>query len=171
MSAIADAAGADAGAEDRLVASARASSLQELRDDCARTKAAASADAESRRARIHHRRSLRTYTDAEGAWHLHARNNPEVGAEIMAVLDAIRDRLFAQARTAARREPTEDYATDALHALARDAAGTGSTATATADTTPTRPTPTRPKAAGASRAKDHRAGRPGGAATGLSRPR
>ncbi len=142
VSAIADAAGADPGAEARLVKLARASSLQELRDDCARTKAAASADAESRRARIHRRRSLRTYTDAEGAWHLHARNNPEVGAEIMAVLDAIRDRLFAQARAEARREPTEAYAADALRALA---AVTGS---ATANTTPTRP-----KAAGASRAK------------------
>ncbi len=119
VSAIADAAGADPSAEARLVEAARRTSLQELRDDCARTKAAASADAEARRRRVHDRRCLRTHTDAEGAWHLQLRNNPEVGAEIMAVIDPIRDRLFAQARAEGRREPTEAYAADALTALAR----------------------------------------------------
>ncbi len=51
-------------------------------------------------------------------------NNPEVGAEIMAVIDPIRDRLFAEARAEGRREPTEAYAADALTTLAREAGAT-----------------------------------------------
>jgi len=120
-SAIADAAGADPSAEGRLLQVARHSSLQELKDDCARTKASSSSDADARRKRIHDRRCLRTYTDAEGAWHMHLRNNPEVGADIMAIIDPIRDRLFAQARIEGRREPTEAYAADALTTLVRSA--------------------------------------------------
>ncbi|MGI9023000.1 MAG: DUF222 domain-containing protein [Acidimicrobiales bacterium] len=122
VAAIADAASADPSAETRLVGQARRSSLQELRDDCARAKATATADAEARRKRIHARRSLRHYTDSEGAWHLHVRNNPEVGAQIMAVIDRLRDRQFAAARREGRREPSEAYAADALTALARDGA-------------------------------------------------
>ncbi len=121
VSAIADAVGADPSAEARLVDTAGRSSLQELKDDCARTKAAASVDSEARRRRIHDRRCLRTYTDADGAFNLHVRNNAEVGAEIMAVIDPICDRLFAQARAEGRREPHDAYAADALTALARQA--------------------------------------------------
>ena len=121
VSAIADAADADPSAETSLVDQARRSSLQELKDHCARTKAAATADAEARRKRIHTQRFLRTYTDAEGAWHMHVRNNPEVGAEIMTVIDGFRDRLFATARTEGRCEPSEAYAADALTALCRNA--------------------------------------------------
>ncbi len=135
VAAITDAATADPDAEARLVDTARQSSLQELKDDCARTKAAASADAEARRRRIHERRCLRTYTDPEGVWHMVVLNNPEVGAEIMAVIDPIRDRLFAEARVEGRREPTEAYAADALTALARNAgvAATGTGPGVTAD--------------------------------------
>src|SRR5215210_4838898 len=94
VSAIVGAAGADPAAEARLLDTARRSSLQELRDDCARTRAAASTDAEARRQRIHDRRHLRTYTDADGAFNMHVRNSTEVGAQIMAVIDPICDRLF-----------------------------------------------------------------------------
>ena len=117
--AIADAASADPLAEQRLVEVARRSSLGELREECARTKAAADADAEARRRRIHDRRSLRTSIDAEGAWHLHMRDNPEVGAEIMAAIEPIRDRLFTAARAQGGREGSQAYAADALAALAR----------------------------------------------------
>ncbi len=85
-SAIADAAGADPSAEAELLDQARRSSLQELKDQCARTRAAALPDPEARRRRIHDSRYLRTYNDSEGAWNLHMRDNPEVGAEIMAAL-------------------------------------------------------------------------------------
>ncbi len=118
-SAIVDAAGADAGAESRLLEAARRSPLAELREQCARTKAAARIDVEARRQRIHQRRSLRSYTDAEGEWHLHSRNNPEVGARIMAALDPIREDFFRRARAERRQEPPEAYAADALAEMAR----------------------------------------------------
>jgi hypothetical protein len=98
------------------------SSLNELRDECARVKAAAS-DPEARRRKIHASRFLRQYTDAEGAWNLRMRDNPEVGAEIMAAIQPIRDRLFAEARAEGRREPPDAYAADALAELARTGGG------------------------------------------------
>jgi len=112
--AIADAASADPSAEACLVAKGKESSLAELRQECARTKAAACPDPEARRRKIHAERLLREWTDAEGAWHLRMRNNPEIGAQFMAALAPIRDRLFNAARTEGRREPLEAYAADAL---------------------------------------------------------
>src|SRR4051794_5384415 len=112
--AVADAAGGDAGVGERLLAKAATSSLAELREECARTKAAALPDAEARRAKNHAERFLRTWNDAEGRWHLHMRDNPEVGAQIMASLLVIRDRLFKKARSEGRTEPSEAYAADAL---------------------------------------------------------
>ena len=139
VAAIADAAAADPGAEGRLVERAKAASLAELRADCARTKAAAEPDLEARRARIHARRYLRSYTDAEGAWNLAVRNNPEVGAEVMAGLEPIVDRIFRAARAEGRREPLEAYFADALAELARGAgAGAGEARTAGADMGPAR---------------------------------
>ncbi|MDQ3642144.1 MAG: DUF222 domain-containing protein [Actinomycetota bacterium] len=126
--AVSDAAALDASAEARLVDKARTSSLGELREECSRTKAAARLDAESRRRAIHAERFLRSYTDAEGAWNLRMRDNPEVGAEVMAAVDAIRDRLFRAARSQEREEPSEAYAADALAELVRTASrGRGST--------------------------------------------
>ena len=55
------------------------------------------------------------------------RNNPEVGAQFMAALAPIRDRLFNAARLEARREPLEAYAADAL---VEAVCGTGSEAPA-----------------------------------------
>jgi hypothetical protein len=112
--AVADAAAADPAAEARLVELARSSSLAELRAECARTKAVAAPDLEARRRQIAARRSLRHWSDAEGVWNLHMRHNPEVGAQVMAVLEAVRDRLFRRARAEGRREHPDAYAADAL---------------------------------------------------------
>ncbi len=111
---LADAAAAEPKAEGKLVELARRSSLAELREECTRVKAAACADLEARRRAIHEGRYLRSYTDAEGAWNLRMRHNPEVGAQVMAALEPIRDRLFRKARKEERREPLEAYAADAL---------------------------------------------------------
>ena len=116
--AVAAAATADPGSESRLVDQAARCSLGELREECARTTAAARPDAEARRAAMHAQRFLRSYTDAEGAWNLRMRDNPEVGAAVMAAIDAVRDRLFRQARSQGRRESSEAYAADALLELA-----------------------------------------------------
>src|SRR5205085_9601652 len=106
-SAIVDAAAADAAAEHRLLEAARRSPLAELREQCARTTAAASVDLEARRRRIHLRRSPRSFPDAAGEWHLHCRNNPEVGAKIMAALGPIREEIFRRARSESRHEPPD----------------------------------------------------------------
>ena len=116
---LADAAAANPSAEARLVNAATRSSMAELREECARTKAAASPDLEARRRRIHAGRFLRSYTDSEGAWNLRARHNPEVGARIMAALEPVRDRLFREARAADHRESAEAYAIDALVEVCR----------------------------------------------------
>jgi hypothetical protein len=113
-SAIADAATADPAAERELVETAKSTSLHELRQECARTKAASAPDLEARRKAIRARRFLRSYIDTDGAWNLRMRDNPEVGAEMMAALEPIRDRLFAAARAEGRHEPSETYAADAL---------------------------------------------------------
>jgi hypothetical protein len=122
-SAIAGAVGADPGSEQVLLDTARRVPLAELREQCARTRAAAHDDPEARRARIHQRRSLRSYTDTGGEWHLHCRDNPEVGASIMAAVDSLREAIFRQARTEGRREPPEAYGADALAEMARRCTG------------------------------------------------
>jgi hypothetical protein len=111
VAAITDAAGADPGAERRLLERPRTGSLGELRDECARTKANA-CDAEQRRRRIHERRCLRTWHDTDGASNLHLCDNPEVVAGIMAALEPIRDELFEAARKAGRQEPLDAYAAE-----------------------------------------------------------
>ena len=58
--AVADAATANPSAERRLLEIARRSSLAELREECARTKAAVLPDAEARRRAIHDGRYLRS---------------------------------------------------------------------------------------------------------------
>src|SRR5437764_73570 len=123
--AIADAASADPSAEERLLDLAAGASLAELRDEAARTKAAALPDPEARRRKIHDERLLRDYTDASGAWNLRARDNPEVAAAIMARLAPSIDELFKKARAEGRNEPREAYAMDALAELARSSGAGG----------------------------------------------
>jgi hypothetical protein len=133
VAAVADAAVVDPSAEAALVDKARCSSLAELREQCGRTKASARPDAEARRKAIHDQRFLRAWTDAEGAWNLRMRHNPEVGAVVMAAIEAVRDRLLRAARAEGRHEPTEAYAADALVELVTGAgAGAGGKAGARA---------------------------------------
>jgi hypothetical protein len=114
--AITDAAEADPGAEDDLLDMAGDGSLQELRDEAARRKAAAT-DPEERHRRIHAERNVRSWTGPEGRWKLSAEGTPEAGAKFMARLGPIADALFNKARAEGRREPTEAYLFDALMAL------------------------------------------------------
>jgi hypothetical protein len=127
-SAIADAASADPSAESALLERAASTSLGELRQECARVKAAADVDLEGRMARIHRDRYLRSYTDAEGGWNLRVRNVPGAGAKVMAALAPLTDRLFRAARAEGRREPLEAYAADALTELAMGAVAVGADA-------------------------------------------
>jgi hypothetical protein len=123
ISMVADATEADPGAEARLVEEARRSSISKLKDACALTKAEADTDREATRRKIQERRSLRSWTDLEGVWHLSASGNPEDGAQIMAAIDPMRDRVFRAARKAGRRESFEAYGFDALLGLCKDSTG------------------------------------------------
>jgi hypothetical protein len=112
---ISDAAGADPRAERTLLDQVQAgASLPELREQAARIKNAAHPDPEARRRKIHDERSLREWTDGEGAGNLRMRDNPEVIAAIMARVNDVTDDIFKQAYREGRREPREAYAADAL---------------------------------------------------------
>jgi hypothetical protein len=120
--AIAGAAAADRSAESRLLELAPRSSLVELREECARTRAAADPDPDATNRRIHAQRRCRQYTDAEGGWNLSARGTAQDGAAFTMVLNAITDQVFTAARRDGRHEPAEAYAFDALIAMASHAA-------------------------------------------------
>jgi hypothetical protein len=107
----------------RLTELAGRVSLAELREECARVKAAVDPDPEATNRRIHAQRRLRHYTDGEGGWNLTARGTAQAGAAFLTVLNAITDAIFQQARRAGRREPVEAYAFDALMHLADHVAG------------------------------------------------
>jgi hypothetical protein len=124
---IADAADVDPGSEGRLVATAARVSVRERRDECARVKAAADPDAEARHARIWRERRVRTFTDHDGAWNLHARGPVEAGAIVMAALQPLMDEVFRAAHGEGRRESPEAYGFDALVRLAQRPGGGGKT--------------------------------------------
>jgi hypothetical protein len=106
----------------RLTELAKRVSLPELREECARVRAAADPDPEATNRRLHHQRRLRRWTDGEGFWNLHAKGSPQAGAAFNAVLDALTDERFRTAYRAGLREPLEAYAFDALMRLADPAA-------------------------------------------------
>jgi hypothetical protein len=139
LAAVTDAASLDPAAAPRLVSLAGRASLTELRDECARTKAAADRDAEARRARIHRDRALRTWTAADGTAHLHLRNTAEVIAEIRAALANDREALFRQARTAGERERPDALDADALLAVVRRGSAVSTAAQPGAAPAPRRP--------------------------------
>ena len=112
--AVADAAAQAPGKQRRLVTKAKQSSLRELKAECQRTKAAADPDPEVTHRRIHAGRQVRTFTDSEGAWNLHARGPVAAGARIEAALRAFIEAEFTKARNADRRESFEAYSFDAL---------------------------------------------------------
>lgn len=113
--AITDAAAANPVAEARLVAQAGRDSLAELRDACARVKAAADPDAAATERRIHRRRGLRRYRDGEGAEHLHVVGTKVALAKVDQALAPIVDRLLGERRhEASDREPYEAIAFDAF---------------------------------------------------------
>ena len=110
---VSDAAIANPGATQGLLDKAATCSLSELAGEAAKARAAVT-DPEARRQEIRKRRSLRSYTDCSGTWHLHAQGLPEDGATVMSAIEPIADRLFDEARRQSRREPPEAYAIDAL---------------------------------------------------------
>jgi hypothetical protein len=118
---VADAASHNRDAEEHLLGTAKTSSLGELRDECARKKAAADPDPDATYRRIHEHRFCRQRRDPEGAWHLTARGTPDAAAQFNAALGPVIDEIFHTAWAQGRREAREQYAFDALIELARRA--------------------------------------------------
>jgi hypothetical protein len=114
---IADAASTAPQAGSRLLAAAKAASLGELLDACARTKAAALPDAGARHDAIHTSRFLRRRRTADGAGELQYRSTLEEVAEIFAIGQGWADRRFRAARTAGRHQPGEAYLAGLLDAV------------------------------------------------------
>ena len=118
---IADAAGIVPDEEQRLLRTARRASLGELRDECARVKAAALGADEQHR-QIHTRRMARRRTCADGSGEILYRSTKDEVAEIWAVVQPYVDRAFHAARKRGDHESSEAYAADGLLAMARAAA-------------------------------------------------
>ena len=138
---VAEAARVNPSREADLVKSAETDSEATVRERCLRAKA----EGRSRREAEHHARALhqhryaRTYTDSDGALRLEARYAPEVGAELVAALEAETDRQFARARAEGRHETPDAYRADALAALLTGPVRTGGRGedTTAVSTTPT----------------------------------
>ena len=106
-----------------LIDKARRSSLPELNEEVARIRAEAT-DQEARHRRQHERRSLRRWTDLEGALQSHLTGVAEDGARVWRMLDPIRRRLNLLRRHAGmpvERLDALDY--DALMVMADIAIG------------------------------------------------
>src|SRR6185369_14813626 len=99
-------------AEDRLLELAEDAPFALVQKEC--LEARAGDDIDAAHERIHKERTLREYTDAEGAWNLHARGTIEDGAAFHAAHGPIVDQQFKKARAEGRRESPGAYAFDAL---------------------------------------------------------
>ncbi len=116
---VSDAAKVNPDRERDLVGGAQTDSDASLKERCLRAKAEGRSkeDAERHRRRLHEQRSVRTWTDADGAFCLNAVFAPEAGAELKAALEAQADRQFDGARREGRFETSDAYRADALFAL------------------------------------------------------
>ena len=102
--------------EARLLDAARIESVRQLKDRCAREKAAQrSVEDEERRAARHHReRRHRSWTNADGAYCYEGETTAAIGARIDAAMAAETERVFKQARAEGRRESPDNYRADAF---------------------------------------------------------
>jgi len=126
---VASAAVANPAAESKLLDIATHNSLSELHTQALRAKAAADPDPDATHRRIHAARYLRTHTDAEGAWNLHAHGTVDDGARIEHALAPIIDQIFRTARQRREPEARDAYAFDALLKLADNTRCTSDTTT------------------------------------------
>jgi hypothetical protein len=121
--AITDAATADPGSEERLLDCAKRTSLSELRDECARTKAAADPDPEETHRRIHAQRRARMRDCPDGAGEITYRSTKDEIAEFWKMVQHFGDKAFRAARSEGRVEGHDAYLADGMLGMARAAAG------------------------------------------------
>jgi hypothetical protein len=114
---ITDAAEAAPAAEAELVAAAGSSSFGQLRDKARRVKAAA-ADPATLTARQQQLRGARRSTDDDGMRNYAIKLTPGQAAKFEPVWDRFINQVFVQARADGVRDTAEQYAADALVAMA-----------------------------------------------------
>ena len=139
---VADAATADPEAERSLLDSAGTDDFRSFRKKARKAKAAADPDPKERARRLHRERSLRHWTDTDGAFCAHLRTTPEAGARFLAGFEPHRKALFDEARKAGRRESPEAYLADALDAMSTGAGPATSAAPTSPGPATTQPGPT-----------------------------
>src|SRR6478672_11454379 len=118
VDAIADAASVDPGAELDLLGRSEHDGVRGLRNECARVKAAACVDEEERYEKVRAARSLRSWTDADGAGRIDIRGPVDETAKVLAAISPFEEELFKAARAEDRCEPHDALAFDAIVALA-----------------------------------------------------
>ncbi len=124
--AVADGVAANPDKARELIDRAQRSSLPELNEQVALVKAART-DPEQHRKTLQTKRSLRRWTDREGALHAHLYGHPEDGAGVWRMLDPIRRRLNMLRRQSGSPHETLDALDyDALMTMAAIALGTDS---------------------------------------------
>lgn len=121
--AVSDGAAANPSKAGELIERAKQVSMPELNEEVAKVKAAAT-DQEQRRRERHTRRSLRRWTDRDGALQAHLYGHPEDGATLWRMLDPVRRRLnMLRRESGAERDTFEGLDYDALMTVASIAAG------------------------------------------------
>jgi hypothetical protein len=125
VDAIADAASVDPGAEVDLLERSAHDGVRGLRDQCARVKAAACVDENERYERVRASRSLRSWTDADGAGRIDIRGPVDETAKVLAAIAPFEKEMFEAARREGRKERHDALAFDALVALAAAPRGDG----------------------------------------------
>ena len=109
----------DPSGQSELLDAARSRDLVGLKRFCERKRSEHRSQEEEaeRLERLHRTRSVRHWTDADGAFWLRARLAPDAGAEVLASLSAVADRAYGEARRSGRNEAPEAYLADALYDL------------------------------------------------------
>jgi hypothetical protein len=125
VDAIADAASVDPAAEAELLDRSMHDGVRGLRNECARVKAAAFVDEEARYERVRVGRSMRSWTDTDGAGRIDIRGPVDATAKILAAMAPFEKELFELARAEGRQERHDALAFDAIVALADAATGRG----------------------------------------------
>jgi hypothetical protein len=115
--AIADAASVDPGAELDLLERSMHGGVRGLRNECTRVKAAACVDENERYEKVRAARSLRAWTDADGAGRIDICGPVDATAKILDAIAPFEKDLFKAARKAERTERHDALAFDALVAL------------------------------------------------------
>jgi hypothetical protein len=117
VEAIADAASVDPGAELDLLERSTHDGVRGLRNECTRVKAAACVDENERYEKVRVARSLRSWTDADGAGRIDIRGPVDATAKVLEAIAPFEKQLFKKARVEEREERHDALLFDALVAL------------------------------------------------------